>query len=274
MTKFGRFIFYFLLAISLLSLWISVELGLIIMLLSWVSTLVILMLKKMSIEQHSKTIHWFAWSLHGMLLVAVYMAFYGVANIVGSGRNFSSRMAVSTLRTLHWAERQCIPKAKRLCTIGELKGEVVLEGLNTRLLRTDFKRVLDPQSGQEFGRLGQYNFMVKNWPKESTQSWVAYAWPATDPTLQSFCIDQNEEIMELPILTDRSSIYLGFTQAPQVDACLGALHTNPDPPLTTAQKEAIKAGKKPPPHTHLGADQQVWQRWRGRRTRISKSLSK
>ena len=209
-----------------------------------------------------------------MVLVAIYMAFFGVANIVGSGRNFSSRMAVSTLRTLHWAERQCIPKADRLCTIGELKGEVPLKGLNTRLLRTDFKRVIDPESGEEFGRLGQYNFMVKNWPVNATKRWVAYAWPAVDPTLQSFCIDQNEEIMELPISVGQQSMYMGFVQAPKVNACIGALHDHPDPPLTAAQKQAIAEGKKPPPHTHTGADQQVWQRWRGRRTRISKSLSK
>ena len=34
----------------------------------------------------------------------------------------------------------------------------------------------------------------------------------------------------------------------------------------------IKAGKKPPPSTHLGVDQNRWQRWRGKRTRYARSF--
>ena len=273
MTVLSGSIFYILLIASPFSLLISMEIGLVSMLTSWISALVILSMKSTTKEGGTKVAHWLAWGVHGMFLVAVYMVIFGVANIVGSGRKFSSRMAVSTLRTLHWAERQCIPKAGRLCTIGELKGEVKLKGLNTRLLRTDFKHVVVKETKTEFGRLGQYYFLVNTLPTASKLKWVAYAWPVTDLTLQSFCIDQNEEILELPIPSNQRSVYLGLEKPPLANACRGSLHEEPNPPLTNIQKEAIAAGQKPPPHTHVGADQNVWQRWRGKRTRINKTLA-
>ncbi len=269
MNSLSRSLFYSLYIISFVTFLISVEIALISMLAVCVINLIILVLKRNQNEAQSKLPHWFAWSIHGLVLIAVYMAYFGVANIVGSGRKHSARMAVSTLRTLHWAERQCIPKLGRVCTIGELKGEVKNDQFNTTLLRHDFKRVIDQKSQKEYGRLGQYYILVDN--HQDQGRWLAYTWPVNDPTLQAFCIDQDEEIMELPISKESGAHYLGLENAPKIDACLGSLHINPNPPQTQAQLEAIAQGKKPPPHTHLGEDQKEWQRWRGRRTRISKS---
>ena len=269
MNLLSRIIFYGLSLLSLLAFLLSVEFALVSMLVACVINLLILALKFSQESDKTKLPHWLAWSIHGLVLIAVYMAYFGVANIVGSGRKHSARMAVSTLRTLHWAERQCIPKLSRLCTIGELKGDVKNDKFSTPLLRHDFKRVIDPESQKEYGRLGQYYILIGQ-PKNQDK-WLAYTWPVTDPTLQAFCIDQDEEIMELPISKDTGAHYVGLAQAPSIRACLGSLHKNPNPPQTEAQMEALAQGKKPPPHTHLGEDQKIWQRWRGKRTRISKS---
>lgn len=268
MNSLSLISFYGLSLLSLLAFLLSVEVALVSMLIACVLNLVILVLKSTQKAEKNKLAHWFAWSTHSLVLIAIYMAYFGVANIVGSGRKHSARMAVSTLRTLHWAERQCIPKLGRLCTIGELKGEVKNERFNTPLLRHDFKRVVDDNTQMEYGRLGQYYILID---QAKQDKWLAYTWPVNDPTLQAFCIDQDEEIMELPISKETGAHYLGLEKAPRIRACLGSLHKNPNPPQTDAQTRALAEGKKPPPHTHIGEDQKVWQRWRGKRTRISKS---
>ena len=101
--------------------------------------------------------------------------------------------------------------------------------------------------------------------------WVIYAWPRTDSTIQSFCVDEYEEILELPVSPTSGSLYLGLERAPTPKACLGTLHREPNPPLTPAQKDAKARGKKPPPSTHRGVDGHTWQRWRGKRTRYARS---
>ncbi len=284
MSALSQIIFFTTLIGTPLILIFNVKVALILMLTANLSGLISLSLKSLKIEGKSRSVHWWVWSVHGLLMIAVYMAIFGVANIVGSGRKFSARMAVSTLRTLHWAERQCTHSLDRVCTIGEMKLETPAEGLNTALLRTDFHRVIEGANGQpirppadeqrvaeEFGRLGQYLIMLRPIPDRGERSWIAYTWPATDPTLQAFCIDDREEILELPINDQGQAYYLGLDRRPKATACLGALHLDPNPPLTPDQEAAIANGEKPPAHTHIGKDQRTWRRWRGKRTRISKS---
>ena len=272
MTIKYRIIFYCLLILSLLSLLLSVNTALICLLVTSILTLTLLCLKPTLDEKSSKAIHWWGWSIHFLVLIGLYMATYGVANIVGSGRKFSARMAVSTLRTVHWAQRQCISVVDRACHIKELKGELTINDSKTSLLPTNFKS-LDIKSDQtlSYGQRGQYLVLISTTSEAEPSSWVAYAWPAVDQTLQTFCIDHNEEILELPI-QEGKAVYVGMDKRPLPRACLGSLHQDPNPPLTSLQEKAIAEGKKPPPSTHQGEDQQTWQRWRGKRTRISKAI--
>lgn len=223
----------------------------------------------------SRAMYWWIWAVHLMALTGIYMATYGVANIVGSGRKHSARMAVSTLRTLHWAERQCVPLVNRPCRLSEMNGQSPPLELKTVLLRPEFKKITSSDKFGEVARVGQYHFTISPISDRPT-GWVAYAWPVYDETLQSFCLDDHEEIMELPVQMidgQRRSHYLGLARAPLPVACLGSLHQNPNPPLTSEQSEAIARGAKPPPPTHIGGDQLIWERWRGKRTRYSKSLT-
>lgn len=284
MSTQSKFLFLLLLIGSAFLILLELKIALIAMLIASLMGLSLLCIKSFHKEGETRIAYWWAWSLHGLLLIAIYMALFGVANIVGSGRKFSARMAVSTLRTLHWAERQCSSEVGRFCTIAEMKLESRAEGLKTALLRSDFHRVvagddgqpIRPQFGQslkeqEYGLLGQYLIMLRATPERGDKAWIAYAWPSSDRTLQTFCIDHREEILELPVDDQGEALYLGLSQAPRSEACLGDLHHNPNPPLTEDMKRAIAAGDKPPPHTHLGQDRRSWQRWRGKRTRISKS---
>ena len=216
---------------------------------------------------------WILWACQLMALCGVYMVHYGMKNIVGSGRKYSTRMAVSTLRTIHWAERQCMPHVERACRFSEMNGQTPPKGVTTSLLRPAFRKLFQHDLLGEVARVGQYHYVI--YPlQERPQGWVAYAWPAGDQTLQSYCLDDREEILELPVEIvkgRRVGAYVGLKQAPSRRACLGSLHQDPNPPLTPEQREAIAQDRKPPPPVHIGEDQHTWQRWRGKRTRFSKS---
>lgn len=271
---------------------ISVNVGLIAMSIATVVTLIALgRARPEEASAQARARLWWAWAVHLLALSGVYMVTYGVANIVGSGRYKSARMAVSTLRTMHWAERQCVKLAGRPCTLEELNGSREVAGKRQLLLRSGFKTLSDTPHGP-VASVGLYHYAlypvasnpVTSTPATSTSAttaepvktyraprWVLYAWPRTDSTIQSFCLDEYEEILELPISPTSGSLYLGLERAPAPDACLGALHREPNPPLTQAQKDAKARGKKPPPSTHQGADNHTWQRWRGKRTRYARS---
>lgn len=273
------------LAISPLGFVISVNLGLIAMFAATIIALV--MLGRSQPEEASAQTRarlWWAWAIHLLALSGVYMVTYGVANIVGSGRYKSARTAVSTLRTMHWAERQCVKLAGRPCTLEELNGSKEVAGKRQLLLRSGFKALSDTPHGQ-VASVGLYHYALypvasasatSAQPAEPTKTykaprWVIYAWPRTDSTIQSFCIDEYEEILELPVSPTSGSLYLGLERAPTPGACLGTLHRDPNPPLTQEQKNAKARGKKPPPSTHRGEDGHTWQRWRGKRTRYALS---
>jgi len=216
-------------------------------------------------------VRWGAWSLSGLTLIALYMALFGVANIVGSAQKFSARGAVSNLRKLLWAEQQCSPLVKRPCLLSEMNGQRPPEGLHTALLPAELQRLLrSPDEGRwsEVGQLGQYYYALAPAPQWGAEGWIAYAWPLRDEVLQTFCISSYEEILEL----QTRGAYQGLERAPSPEACLGSLHDDPNPPLTDEMKEALERGDKPPPHVHTGRDGEVWLRWRGKRTRISRQL--
>jgi hypothetical protein len=227
---------------------------------------------------------WWAWSLSGAALIGLYMTLFGLANIVGSGQKFSARGAVSNLRKLLWAQGLCAQHTDRPCALSELSGARRPEGVTAPLLPPEF-RLLDaplPAGGPwaEVGRVGQYLYAVAPRPPRLTaalggdeaplsrRAWVAYAWPEEDATLQSFCVTHYEEILELP----KRGVYVGIERAPAPDACLGALHEDPNPPPTPEQAAALAEGRRAIPSTHAGADGETWERWRGKRTRISRRL--
>jgi hypothetical protein len=215
---------------------------------------------------------WGAWSLSGLTLTALYMVLFGMANIVGSGQKFTARGAVSNLRKLLWAEMQCAPLVKRPCALSEMNGERPPEGLHTALLPADLQRLARMSEGEaslnEVGRIGPYYYRLSPMPQWGAEGWLAYAWPATDAVLQTFCVSSYEEVLEL----QERGAYVGFEKEPPPNACLGSLHIDPNPPLTPEMKAALERGDKPPPHVHTGEDGGVWSRWRGKRTRISRKL--
>lgn len=270
------------LILSLAGLLINVNIGLVTLTAGSVLALLTLTLKS---SNHSKVPFWFIWSAHFLALVGIYMATYGVANIVGSGRRYSARGAVSTLRMIWWAERQCVRHTARACPLSELNGQTAVEGFTPTLQRPQWRSLAQGPYG-ELAPVGQYYYALyplssqddesnsTNAPistkRRSPSRWIAYAWPRADKTLQSYCIDDHEEILELPI-SDGESAYLGLERAPKPQACLGSLHSNPEPPLTLAQREAIAQKRKPPPSTHRGQDGEEWRRWRGKRTRFARS---
>ena len=94
----------------------------------------------------------------------------------------------------------------------------------------------------EFGMLGQYLVMLRSTPERGKGAWIAYTWPSSDRTLQTFCIDHREEILELPTNDQGEAMYVGLLNRPHANACLGALHHNPNPPLTNEMKRALAAG--------------------------------
>ena len=209
---------------------------------------------------------WVLWSIQGSILIAVYMSIYGVANLVGSGQKFSARMAVSTLRTLLWAEDQCIRYKKQACSLEELNGSQPVKGLKSSLLRFEFNRLASTSSHLKVAQAGQYYYMIYPQSKWLDAGWIGYAWPVNDATLATFCIHHREEILE----QSKRGGYVGLENRPKANACFGDLHLNPNPPLTQEMKEALAQGDKPPPPVHIGGDQTQWQRWRGKRTRRAK----
>ena len=212
------------------------------------------------------TARWILWSIQGLCLIGFYMSLYGVANIVGSSQKFSARMAVSTLRTLLWAEDQCIQYKKEACTFEELNQTHPVKGLKTSLLRLEFNRLVSTSDGFKVGHAGQYYYALYPQKQWKDAGWIGYAWPATDPTLATFCIHHREELLE----QSHRGGYVGLKQRPPAHACFGSLHLNPEPPLTEEMKKAIVQGNKPPPPVHVGGDQTQWHRWRGKRTRRAK----
>jgi len=227
---------------------------------------------------------WWAWAASGGALIALYMTLFGVANIVGSGQRFSARGALSNLRKVLWAQGLCAQHAGRPCALSELSGARPPEGLTAALLPPEFTLLAGPLPAGapwgEVGRVGQYLYAVAPRPPRliaalggegaptAPRAWVAYAWPEEDATLQSFCVTHYEELLELP----KRGVYVGLGRAPAPDACLGALHDDPNPPPTPAQAEALARGARPPFSAHVGADGEVWERWRGQRTRIARRL--
>ena len=212
---------------------------------------------------------WWSWSLQGLFLIAFYMMSFGMANIVGSAQKFSARMAVSTLRTLLWAQDQCIAKTQRSCSLVELNGQKPPQGIHTSLLRYEFRKTVVNEANLSIIHVGQYLYVI--YPMHDLwgqQGWIAYAWPFNDPTLQSFCMTHYEEILEL---IPRGH-YQGLSKRPLAQACLGSLHQDPNPPLSEASKKAIARGEKPLAPTHQATDQQIWKRWRGKRTRRAKAM--
>lgn len=137
---------------------------------------------------------------------AIFLARVGVPNVVGSGQAFAEKTAVSTLRTLHWAQglfRQGnyvdvdANGVAEFGELGQLGGRDPLpngETLSNSLLPEAGTRVVDDvlQSG---GYCFRYD--LPDGPHARERRFVAYGWPSRlEAGRKLFCIDQDEQIWE------------------------------------------------------------------------------
>ncbi|MEE2644956.1 MAG: hypothetical protein VYD19_08490 [Myxococcota bacterium] len=193
------------------------------------------------------------WLLAGGLfltLSATYMKDYGVANIVGSGQRAATRIAISTLRTILWAQDQCQRQLNRACTLDEMSGEAELEALSAALLRPEFRPLLEKNAESGTVQIGGYRYRVYH-PKAGAEGieqrrWVAYAWPVQDRGHPLFCINEREVALE------------GLNDPPYGE-------NGPD-------RSACFDQRGYPQRDGLGQDGRRWALWRGKRSRRLRAL--
>lgn len=176
---------------------------------------------------------------------AAFLSRYGVANVIGSGMAFTEKSAVSTLRTLHWAQGD-FRKGAFVDADGDGHGEFgTLEQLaaveplpSGRLLPASLVPTAGTRLANGVLAAGGYCFRVElpEGADARERRFTAMAWPMTRAAGQKiFCLDQNEEIFESP----NPAGWTGCDAPPPPGVC-------PDP------AEAEAAG---------------WARWRGKTRR-------
>lgn len=147
----------------------------------------------------------------GLCLVAVVVSGFflwrvGVSNVVGSGQAHTEKTAVSTLRTLHWAQG-LFQKEAFVDADGNGVGEFgTMEQLAALAPADDGQPIpaaLVPVAGTriEGGVLqaGGYCFRYElpTGTHERERHFVAVAWPQTSAAgSRHYCIDENEDILE------------------------------------------------------------------------------
>lgn len=212
-----------------------------------------------------------AWAAIVGSSVALLIAFtleFAAPNIVIAGQKAAGRQAVSTMRTVLWAQDQLIKTKGRAGLIGELSGAAGFDGgppLSPPLLRPPFRTLAQTPRGQ-VADVGGYIFamwvLTPSGPVTDTEprptidaghiDWLLYAWPSRpgETGYRSFCINRFEDIMELEA---GGPSYAGLEQTPDWDACV----TGADPAGRLADG--------------VGRDGGTWKRWRGKQSRRSKA---
>ncbi len=169
-------------------------------------------------------------TIGGLIAVAVagagyFLATVGVKNVVGSGQASVEKTAVSTLRTLHWAQGLFRQGGyidvdgngvAEFGELGQLAGRDPLpsgETLRSSLLPEAGTRVSGPilEAG---GYCFRYDLPEGSHARE--RAFVGYGWPRQlEAGRKLFCIDQDEQIYE----SSNPEAYAGCDQGPPRGLC-------------------------------------------------------
>lgn len=185
-----------------------------------------------------------------MLLIAIagagfFLARIGIPNVIGSGKAFTEKTAVSTLRTLHWAqglfrEGRYLDTDRNgvseFGTMGQLAGRDPLpsgEVLANSLVPASGTRV----SGQVLEAGGYcFRYELPEGAHARERRFIGMGWPRLlDAGRKVYCIDQDEQIYEYA----NPEGYAGCEAGPPAGICPGG-----DPP-------------------------QGWKRWRNKTNKLS-----
>ncbi len=226
---------------------------------------------------------WWIWGIELCILMGTAILIFGAKNIVGSGQQFSSKMAVASLRVMVWAQDQCVELIGRSCTLEELTGQVKIPQIKADLLRRDFHHLSQSPTGMKT-TYGLYHYQIHPNPMKDDPlyndptAWVAYAWPVHEKSMPTFCINQNEDIL----IHEKRGGYVG-DQMPTKDACLGAIDEmiKKSAQLNWDRDQLKQEERKDSIQYPLGfiqalsaqgKDGQLWGLWRGKVTRRAKSI--
>ena len=158
-------------------------------------------------------------------LAGVYMARAGVANMVGSGQSFTEKSAVSSLRTLHWAQGD-FRKAAFVDEDGDGIGEFGTAAQLTAkapLPSGEMAPVpLIQLPGAEIrdGLLVANGYCIRTELPDDADGrerrFAAAAWPLLpEAGKKAFCINQDEEILE----SANEKGWFGCENGPPPGAC-------------------------------------------------------
>jgi len=177
-------------------------------------------------------------------VATVFMARRGVANVVGSGQTFTEKSAVSTLRTLHWAQGD-FRRAAFVDEDGDGIGEfgTVAQLTATAPLPSGGKAPVPliqiPGAEVRDGVLVANGYCFRTElpadPDGRERRFAAAAWPLLPSAgKKAFCLNQDEEIFE----SANEQGWFGCEKGPPPGAC-----------PTAAMVDAGGSG---------------WTRWRGK----------
>lgn len=197
-----------------------------------------------------------------LALLSAYMVRVGIGNIVGSGRAHLDKAAVSTLWSIHWAQRHFREGGHadrdgdgvgEFGTLGQLAASRPLPSgavLPAPLLSLEGSPRVSA-AGDAFEAAGTcFLAYLPGDPDGAERRFVVYAWPTRgDGTAGAkvFCIDQDEDILEADAAARG---YFGCDHPPPPDACLGPEDETDAPPT-----DGVKG------------DGAAWRRWKGKTSR-------
>lgn len=192
--------------------------------------------------------------------LSVFMVRAGLGNIVGSGQAYLDKAAVSTLWSMHWAQRLFREGAfadrdgdgvGEFASLGQLAAQRPLPSgapLEAPLLSLEGSPRVGPGERLEASGSCFLAYLPED-PDGAERRFVIYAWPARGEGGGSkvFCIDQDEDILE----ADASARgYFGCDRPPPREACLGPEDATGAPPV-----DGVKG------------DGASWKRWKGKTSR-------
>lgn len=168
--------------------------------------------------------------------IALFLLSGGVANVVGSGQAHTEKTAVSTLRTLHWAQDRF-----RSGGFADADGDGVaefgtLEQLAGRAPLPDGTMIPAsllqyPGSEIQGDLLMAHGFCFRLELPEDVEGrerrFVAWSWPRTSAAgHKAFCINHDEDILE----STNEAGYVGCDAGPPVGSCPSAAEVDAGAP--------------------------------------------
>lgn len=163
-----------------------------------------------------------------IVAAALFLQSVGFSNVIGSGQAFAEKTAVSTLRTLHWAQGSF--REHRFVDddgdgIGEFGTMLQLAGTGPLRNGKPIEASLVPMAGSQFA--GEvlvaggfcFRYDLPEGPDARERRFVAYGWPVVAAAGHKlFCINQDEDILE----SANAAGYVGPEKAPPVGSCPSA----------------------------------------------------